>query len=132
LRRQLSKWQNLENKEGDEVEEERQKRTELEEEVKDLEKQLKGFNKREQEAEKAVDREKRRVEKLKDALAEARVRHSLLCYTRACSRTDFVFRERLKMHKEPQSLPRPRRKKPRGALRKLRNKWRSCKRSSTM
>lgn len=70
LHRQLEKWQNLETKGDAEVETQRKKRMALELQVKDLEVQL---QKTTEEMEIAVQKEKRRVEKLKEGVAEWQV-----------------------------------------------------------
>ncbi|KAH0585142.1 hypothetical protein H2248_008401 [Termitomyces sp. 'cryptogamus'] len=70
LGRQLEKWQNLENKNEAEVEAERQKRVKLDIQVQELETQLEMSA---EEHEKQLRKEKRKVEKLKEAYEELQV-----------------------------------------------------------
>jgi len=73
IKRQLDKWQSLENKGGAEVEAMRKRRIELEVQVKELENRLGGANKREKENTSALEKERVRVSKLKEILGEWRV-----------------------------------------------------------
>ncbi len=63
LDRQLSKWQNLETKGGADMEKERKRRIELEAEVQALQNRLEKFK----------EKEKHKVEKLKESLTEWKV-----------------------------------------------------------
>jgi len=62
ITRQLEKWQSLDTKEGAEAENERRKRVALEQELRALKEE---FAKREQKLTEQLEREKKRVEKMK-------------------------------------------------------------------
>jgi chromosome segregation ATPase len=74
LKRQMDKWQNLETKGGVEVETLRKRRIELEVQVKEFEGRLADADKTEQERNKALEKERKKVEKLKGAIDSWRVR----------------------------------------------------------
>lgn len=84
LKRQLDKWQNLENKGGAEVETLRKRRIDLELQLKECEGRLADAEKKDQEMTKALEKEKKRVERLKESIDPWRVTmkmlHVLLCY----------------------------------------------------
>lgn len=73
LKRQLDKWRNLETKGGAEVDTLRKRRVELEVELKELEGRLEDADNNEQAMTKALEKEKRKVEKLKDSIDPWRV-----------------------------------------------------------
>jgi chromosome segregation ATPase len=74
LKRQMDKWQNLETKGGAEVDNLRKRRIELEVQVKEFEGRLADAGKIEQERDKALEKEKKKVEKLKGVIDSWRVR----------------------------------------------------------
>jgi predicted RNase H-like nuclease (RuvC/YqgF family) len=73
LKRQLDKWQNLETKGGAEVDAMRKRRIELEVQVKELQKRLDDAGKEDIESAKVLEKEKRKVDKLKAILLEWKV-----------------------------------------------------------
>jgi uncharacterized protein YlxW (UPF0749 family) len=70
----MDKWQNLETKGGAEVDTLRKRRVELEVQVKEFEARLADAQKTEQDRDKALEKERRKVEKLKEAIDSWRVR----------------------------------------------------------
>lgn len=73
LKRQMDKWQNLETKGGAEVETLRKRRIDLEVQVKELEGRLGDAKKKDDENVRALEKEKKRVEKLKESIDPWRV-----------------------------------------------------------
>jgi hypothetical protein len=73
LKRQMDKWQNLETKGGAEVDTLRKRRIELEVQAKEFEGRLADADKLEKEREKAMEKEKKKVEKLKGVIDSWRV-----------------------------------------------------------
>lgn len=69
----MDKWQNLETKGGAEVDTLRKRRIELEVQAKEFEGRLADADKLEKEREKAVEKEKKKVEKLKGVIDSWRV-----------------------------------------------------------
>lgn len=100
LKRQLDKWQNLETKGGDEVETLRRRRIELEVQVKEFEGRLADADKIEQDREKALEKEKKKVEKLKGVIDSWRVRlmRNLLFARRP--KFTFIFQEEVEDSKK--------------------------------
>lgn len=77
----MDKWQSLENKGGAEVDTLRKRRIDLELQLKECEGRLADAEKKEQEMIKALEKEKKRVERLKESIDPWRVnieRQSLL------------------------------------------------------
>ena len=77
LKRQMDKWQNLETKGGAEVDNLRKRRVELEVLVKELESRLADSEEQEQQLTKALEKEKKRVERLKESIDPWKVREPL-------------------------------------------------------
>lgn len=77
LKRQMDKWQNLETKGGAEVEHLRKRRVELEVLVKELEGRLEDSEKQGQQLTKELEKEKKRVERLKESIDPWKVCESL-------------------------------------------------------
>ena len=73
----MDKWQNLETKGGAEVEHLRKRRVELEVLVKELEGRLEDSDKQEQQLTKELEKEKKRVERLKESIDPWKVCESL-------------------------------------------------------
>jgi chromosome segregation ATPase len=76
IKRQLDKWQNLETKDGVELDAMRKRRIELEVNVKELESRLSDAEEKEEADARVLENHKRKIEKLNDALTEWRVRNT--------------------------------------------------------
>jgi hypothetical protein len=124
----MDKWQNLETKGGAEVETLRKRRIELEVRVKEFEGRLADVDKAEQERDKTLDKERKKVEKLKGVIDSWRVRELRCPYSYSNSRS--LHR---RMPRRLKSWPRSMNRRPqmlRNSCLKLKNKLRSSKTNS--